>query len=179
MKGRKHFDIHIYKLSNGVHEHLFEIEDEFFEMFEGDLLDRGSLQVKVTLDKSDSMIQTEFDIEGTIELECDRSLKKFDHPLSIQKQLMFKYGDEEKELSEDVFVIEKNTQTLNFAEIIFEFIGLEIPMKKLHPKFQEEEDEDEESEGSMVYSSEVEDDDQEQEEEISDPRWEALKKLKK
>jgi len=175
MRGEKQFDIHIYKLSNGAHEYDFELKDEFFEMFDGDLLNKGNLTARVVLNKSDSMIQAEFIIEGSIKLECDRSLELFDYPLRVKKDLMFKYGDEDKELSDDVYVIEKNTQTLNVAKVIFEFIGLEVPMKKLHPKFA---DEDLDEENSFIYTSGEEENDIEQEEEIIDPRWDALKKLK-
>lgn len=177
MRARKKYDIHIYKLSNGVHEYQFEIGKEFFEMFDGDLVENGQLNAVVSLNKSDSMIQVDFNIEGSLELECDRSLEKFDFPIRIDQNMIYKYGEEDKELSEDVFVIEKNTQTLNVAGIMYEFIGLEIPMKKLHPKFQEEEDEDDESEGSMIYTSEAEEDIEQKEEDI-DPRWAALKNLK-
>lgn len=177
MRARKKYDIHIYKLSNGVHEYQFEIGKEFFEMFDGDLVENGQLNAVVSLNKSDSMIQVDFNIEGSLELECDRSLEKFDFPIRIDQNMIYKYGEEDKELSEDVFVIEKNTQTLNVAGIMYEFIGLEIPMKKLHPKFQEEEDEDDESEGSMIYTSEAEENIEQKEEDI-DPRWAALKNLK-
>jgi uncharacterized metal-binding protein YceD (DUF177 family) len=177
MRARKKYDIHIYKLSNGVHEYQFEIGIEFFEMFDGDLVENGQLNAVVSLNKSDSMIQVDFNIEGSLELECDRSLEKFDFPIHIDQNMIYKYGEEDKELSEDVFVIEKNTQTLNVAGIMYEFIGLEIPMKKLHPKFQEEEDEDDESEGSMIYTSEAEENIEQKEEDI-DPRWAALKNLK-
>lgn len=177
MRARKKYDIHIYKLSNGVHEYQFEIGKEFFEMFDGDLVENGQLNAVVSLNKSDSMIQVDFNIKGSLELECDRSLEKFDFPIHIDQNMIYKYGEEDKELSEDVFVIEKNTQTLNVAGIMYEFIGLEIPMKKLHPKFQKEEDEDDESEGSMIYTSEAEEDIEQKEEDI-DPRWAALKNLK-
>ena len=43
-------------------------------------------------------------------------------------------------------------------------------MKKLHPKFQDESDDDE-----MIYISDA---DEQSQEESTDPRWEALKKLK-
>jgi len=178
MKARKKYDIHIYKLSNGSHEYEFEIGGEFFEMFDGDLVSKGQLNAVVTLNKTDSMIQVDFNIQGSIELECDRSLEEFDFPINVERSMIYKYGDEGKELSEDVYVIEKNTQTLNVADIIFEFIGLEIPMKKLHPKFQDEENEDDDSEGRMIYTSESDEDSTEQEEENVDPRWEALKNLK-
>jgi uncharacterized metal-binding protein YceD (DUF177 family) len=55
---------------------------------------------------------------------------------------------------------------------MYEFIALEIPMKKLHPRFQNETDD--EAEGKVIYSSGTE----ASEDEPIDPRWEVLKKLK-
>ncbi len=121
------------------------------------------------------MIQMDFKIEGSVELTCDRSLDLFDQPISFESKMIFKYGEEEKELSEDVMVILKDTQTINIADLLFEFIGLQIPMKKLHPRFQDEDDHSEE--GAMVYTSNQDDTADEQQEEDVDPRWAALKGL--
>ena len=176
MKALRTYDIHIYKLSNGQHEYEFEISDTFFELFDSDLIRKGKLKAFITLQKSDSMIQMAFSIMGNVELVCDRSLDLFDHPLDTQRVMIYKFGEEEKELSEDVYVIFKDTQTLNIASILFEFIGLEIPMKKLHPRFEVDPASDEELE--MIYSS-AEVTEKEQDEEQIDPRWAALKNLNK
>lgn len=179
MKALREFDIHIFKLSNGEHNYQFEISDSFFELFENEIFSKGKLVASVSLQKSDSMIQMNFHVEGTIELTCDRSLDLFDQPISFESRMIFKYGEEEKELSEDVMVIKKDCQTINLADLIHEFIGLEIPMKKLHPRFQEEEDENDD-EFIMIYSSQQDNDDsdEQQEEQNVDPRWAALEKLK-
>jgi uncharacterized metal-binding protein YceD (DUF177 family) len=66
------------------------------------------------------------------------------------------------------------------AQYIYEFIGLAIPMKRLHPRFEEEEQEDEDIEGILIYSTKKEGDDPEDEEdEKIDPRWDILNNLKK
>ncbi|WP_268122082.1 YceD family protein [Roseivirga pacifica] len=180
MKAERNFDIHIFKLSNGTHDYQFEIQDSFFELFENEIVNQGNLEVNISLNKSDRMIQADIEIDGEVTLTCDRSLEEFQQPIHTQRQMLFKYGEEDKELSEDVMVIAKDTQTINLASLIFEFITLEIPMKKLHPKFQEEEDEDDEYELTVVYTSEEEEEpDDTQTEEPIDPRWEKLKNLKK
>jgi uncharacterized metal-binding protein YceD (DUF177 family) len=77
-------------------------------------------------------------------------------------------------------VIPRDTQKLNVASIMFEFIGLEIPIKKLHPRFLIEDETEEDEEVIFIYSSEDHEqasNDQEKEEMI-DPRWASLKKLK-
>lgn len=177
MKARRAFDIHIFNLANGNHDYHFEVSDSFFELFENEMLSTGNLTADVSLQKSDSMIQMTFKVEGTLELTCDRSLDLFDQPVSFENTMIFKFGDEEKELSEDVMVVLNDTQTINVADLLFEFIGLQVPMKKLHPRFQEEENDDDE--GIIVYSSTVDDPTtEEQQEEDVDPRWAALKDLK-
>jgi uncharacterized metal-binding protein YceD (DUF177 family) len=74
-------------------------------------------------------------------------------------------------------IIPQDKATLNVGQFLYEYIALALPMKRIHPKFQEqEEDDDDETEGKIIYTSQTEEDDSEVK---IDPRWEALKKLKK
>ncbi len=170
MKELKAYKIEIFGLSNNTHDFNFTFGDDFFSHFENSLVSKGKGTCDVILTKTDSMITLNLKVEGTIELECDRSLELFDYPISVSKEIIYKYGDEEKELSEDVFVILKGEQEINISTFLYESISLEIPMKKLHPKFEDELEGDE-----MIYVSES---DKESQEDSTDPRWEALKKLK-
>ncbi len=170
MKELKEYKIEIFGLSNKTHDFSFAFTADFFTHFENSLINKGKGTCDVVLIKTDSMITLNLNIEGLIELTCDRSLELFDYPITVTKEIIFKYGDEEKELSEDVFVILKSEQKINITSFLYELISLEVPMKRLHPKFQDETEDDE-----MIYISEKEN--QSQEDSI-DPRWEALKKLK-
>lgn len=170
MKELKAYKIEIFGLSNNTHDFNFTFEDDFFSHFENSLISKGKGTCDVVLTKTDAMITLNLKIEGSIELECDRSLELFDFPITIDKEVIYKYGDEEKELSEDVFVILKGEQEINISAFLYESISLEVPMKKLHPKFQGESEGDE-----MIYVAET---DEKSQEEKVDPRWEALKKLK-
>ena len=179
MKAERNFDIHVFKLSNGEHQYQFEIEDAFFELFENEIVSQGKLVADISLDKTDRMIQMDIEIEGTVKLTCDRSLELFDEEIHSEKSMIYKFGDEEQELSDDVMVILKDTQVINIASILFEFILLEIPMKKLHPKFRDEFEDDESEVIPIYYSDEDESVEEQTEEETIDPRWEKLKNLKK
>ena len=73
-------------------------------------------------------------------------------------------------------MIPYGADTINIAQHIYDFIGISLPMKKLHPRFRNEDiDED----GLMVYTSVKEQESSEdlKEQEI-DPRWAALGKLR-
>lgn len=164
----KNYDIDISKLNLGQHEFHFQIEDEFFELFDYSLIDHGSLETVILLDKKTTFISLAFHISGKVELICDRSLEKFDFDLSFENAIVFKYGDEDKIVSDEVEIITSNTQKINVANYLYEFISVSIPMKKLHPRFV-----DESEENQIIFSSK----DEESNTEI-DPRWSELKKLK-
>jgi len=176
MKSLKNFDVEIFRLSDGNHEFDYELNDSFFASIEGSFIEKGNLKVKVTIEKSERLLLTRFNIKGDVELTCDRSLDNYNHIIDNENELVFKFGDEFQEVSEDVIIIPHDTQKLNLAQYIYEYIGLAIPMKKLHPRFQNEEEEDDETEVKLVYRS-----DEEKNKEVddaADPRWNALKDLK-
>ncbi|MCC5920308.1 MAG: DUF177 domain-containing protein [Cyclobacteriaceae bacterium] len=173
---KRDYSIEIHGLSQGNHEFNFEINNQFFDLFEDveeKVLNQATLSVNADLRKTPTMIEINFHVSGSYKLECDRSLRKFDHAVSFDHRFIFKYGDPNEEMGDDVKVISDAQQNIELADILYEIISLSVPMKKLHP---------EESEEEVVYYS-TSTDDEEAEEEASndsneDPRWAALKKLK-
>ena len=167
-KAIREFDINIVRLDNKTYNYDFELSRPFFAAIPDSLIEDGKGKAFLILDKSETMIQLQFTIELVTELICDVSLEKFEHTIKTNKRIIIKFGQEDAELSEDVMVIASNTQELNVASFIYEFICLEIPMKKVHPKLRESDRPD------LVYSSESEESNTEE----IDPRWAALKNLK-
>ena len=168
----KLFNINNSSLNIGNHEFDWDIDNTFFEALTEPIINKGQLKVVAKVQKSEHMVLVDLIISGNVTLECDRSLEEFLFPLETETRHFFKFASEFEELSEDVTNIPFNTEKINIAQLIYETIGIAVPMKKLHPKFQDDET-DEEIE--LVYSNEVEE--TEAEDQV-DPRWEALKKLK-
>jgi uncharacterized metal-binding protein YceD (DUF177 family) len=166
----KTFNIDIYKLSNKKHEYQFEWNDGLFTIAESSLVQKGQGECQVILDKSDTMITLEFNISGAIELTCDRSLELFDHSIEFGEHLILKLGDENAELGDEILMIHRDTQQLNIAEYLYQYINLAIPMKNIHPDLIDEEDE------GIVFVTETAPEKNKNNE--VDPRWAALKKLK-
>jgi uncharacterized metal-binding protein YceD (DUF177 family) len=175
--GVRTFAINIVGLTNTVHHFDFEVGNDFFSQYGTELVSRGTLKANVEIDKRETFIEATFGINGTVELTCDRSLESFDYPIDVEKKLVFKYGDSDQELSDEIIMIHRDSDSLGLGQYIFEFIALEIPIKKLHPRFREEEAADDNTEGKIIYTSKSSDDDRTDGEDI-DPRWEILKKLK-
>ncbi|MBN7816063.1 YceD family protein [Algoriphagus pacificus] len=186
MKFWRTFDIEVIKFVEGRHEIEFEIGDSFFQHFEdNNLVEKGQMIVRIIMDKGAHLIEMDFHIQGTVNLICDRSLEEFEQPLDIHEKMIYKFGSEEKEINEDVMMITRDTPSVNVAQLIYEFILLNLPAKKIHPDYRNElDDEDFEGEGGIVYlddenfeDDELEDNSKEEPKEI-DPRWASLKNLK-
>lgn len=176
------YNIDIYGLEDKSYEYDYELGSAFFEEMQQDIIQKGDFKVRLKLDKSSTMIQLRFDIEGQVELLCDRSLEPFTEPVSTEGLMILKFGDHDEELTEEISIINRNTTRINVASYIFEFIALSLPMKKLHPDLRKQEDAEagEEEFETLVYSSEQGTDEEPgKDNEPVDPRWEALKKLKK
>ena len=173
------FDINLHRLSNDTHLLNFSISPAFFESFEQDLIKKGDILVNTKIEKSELLVKVTFDFKGTVALTCDRSLEVFNYNIDYIKEFFIRFGEENAELDENLIQIKHGTEYVNLAQYMYEFLILSLPAKKLHPKFndEEEDDLDEDVDGKLVFST-----NQEQEEEnkteSTDPRWDALNKLK-
>jgi uncharacterized protein len=184
VKFLRNYDIDIIRLKEGKHTFSFQVDNEFFSQFEdNNLVTNGNLAVNVVLNKDINLIEALFEIEGTVELVCDRSLETFDYPLNAADRVLYKYGAEEQEINEEIYIITRDTPRLKLAQLIYEFILLALPAKKIHPDYVGEMDEEDfDEEGQLVYMSDEDWEDDEEDspsDEDADPRWEILKNLKK
>ena len=180
MKKLKDYEIGIAKLSNRTHKYEFRLNDDFFEAFDKEIILGGKLKADVELDKTESLLTFHFDIKGHVRLTCDRSLEEFDHPVDLQATFRIKYGEENAELDDDLWQITPNTQTIDIAQHLYDYIGLSLPMKKLHPRFLEEDEEEEENDQDiLIYTSRTDSGtgEDEDDEDDTDPRWDALRNL--
>ncbi len=176
----KQFVIGLTSLSIKEHNFEFKIENSFFKNFENSPVETGELDVTVVLDIQERLILCTFIIKGTVELTCDRSLEEFDYPINKTDKIIFRYADSYEELSEDLINIPQGQIELDLAPFIYELIAVAIPMKRLHPKYEDElSEEDDEETVEFVYSSEEEktEDDKKDDDDI-DPRWKDLLNLK-
>ena len=170
MKTLKQFKIPFKGLSLGAHDYDWEVDNRFFEAIENpDVLD-CKVWVNLRLEKQERMMVLEFDISGHLYVCCDRCLEKFNLPLNISENYFIKFGEEYKEESESILVIPETEYQIDISELIFDFISLAIPIKKVH--LEDKEGNSTCSETALSRLAEL------SEQKRSDPRWDALKNIK-
>ena len=136
MNFRREFEIAFVGLKPGVHHFEYQIDDKFFAHYEKQDFSNCTAKIKLELDKKNGFMLLKFDIDGTVDVNCDRC----GNPLTIQLwdefKVMVKLVDDPDEMNEqeedpDVYYIARGESHLHVSDWIYEFINLSIPMQKM------------------------------------------------
>lgn len=161
-------------LKNGEHSFEYVVGHEFFEAFNQESEINGEFQIKLHLLKESRMMVLHFDINGYINSECHLCLEPFKFEMNEQKNLIVKYGQESSSENDEVMILAENTDELNIAQHIYDYVNLAIPLRIVHP-----EKENGETGCDIKALKKMEQyKHQKSESESDDSRWQALKKIK-
>jgi uncharacterized protein len=170
---KKKYSIAFGGLKPGKHGYKFEVTDSFFDSFENALLKKATIEAAIVLDKHENMLILEFNLKGTISVECDRCMEFFDLPVSGEQRLIVKLdGEAATEGEDEIISISRNENGLNIAPLLYEYISLMVPLKKTHPTVKECNQETIAVLNKLVVKSAVKKD-----KNANDPRWDALRAL--
>ncbi len=171
MGSNDEFIIPFEGLKYGKHIYNLNVTDEFFALREYSLIEKGNVKVTFELDKRETMMVGDFHFEGGLITECDRCLEPLELPIVSSHQIIFKFDDEPSD-DENLICIGSTEFTIDISDLCYELITIAMPMRKVHDYCEDDEfewlDEDQEEE-------EIE---EQEDTTSSDPRWNALKKLK-
>ena len=149
----------------------WELDDRFFQSLEGAQLQSGSLHVSGSIRKAVGFYELTLHTSGTVQVVCDRCLDMMDQPIEADLRLIVKTGPEYTE-DDDLIVVDETDPVLATAWFIYESVALAVPIQHVHQlggcndammRVLEEH--------SAARSSDADD-------KKTDPRWEALLKLK-
>jgi uncharacterized protein len=177
LKPLKQFSIPFTGLKIGKHQFDFEIDNSFFDAFEYSLVKKGNLKAVVELDKQETMLILQFQIDGTIELDCDKCLSFFNAPISISERQIVKFAEDDLESDDlEIIILNKRESEIDVSGMIYEFITVSVPYIKVC----EENGDGAQCDQEMIARLEsLSIANREEEEKTNDdPRWAALKKLK-
>lgn len=175
----KDFRIAFSGLKLGYHNFELSLGTAFFKEFEALSSEGGDLKVDIQLEKQERMLIFDFNIQGTIDLVCDRCLEVYAQKLNIDKTLYVKLQSGVSGLveeSDDVILIPDQESDFDVSQYIYEFISLALPMRRIHGVDDEGNDL---CNLEMIELLEERKSTPEENEKEIDPRWDALKKLKK
>ncbi len=173
----KQYSIPFRGLKNGFHQFEFKVDDDFFADFAYSLVKQANINIGLTLEKKESMIILDLNLEGEITLDCDKCLANYRKQINTQDRQIARYSDEDVEnLDDELLIIKKNDQEIDLSNIIYELINVSVPYIKVCEDPGNKPSCDKVMiEKLAVFTTAQEED---KENEAADPRWDALKNLK-
>ena len=184
------YKIPLKSLPAGTQNYEYHLDDQFFKNIDGPEVQRGSVDVALSVKRTGGTFELKFAINGIILIPCDRCLDNMDFEVATHERIYVKFGKEYSEESDDIVIVPETEGEINVAWFIYEFIALTIPLKHVHPvgkcnkamssqlkkhraHIVGENDDDAEEDDGALYD----DDDSEISEVKTDPRWDELKKI--
>jgi len=128
--GRTKYIIHTGSLSVGNHEFEFEVTGKFFKEHEASEVNDVNVKVKAVVLKQNNAMQIDFDLQGTVAVDCDRCLKGFDIPISGKEKLVIKYANS-SESTDDIMAVPEGETALNITQYIYEYIITAVTARKV------------------------------------------------
>lgn len=167
------FQIDLRDLKEGLTEMSFPLDDGFFGRLDGASLKKGKLRCDLSVCRTGTFFELKFHIEGVVVVPCDLCLDDMEQPIVADQAIACKLGDEDRS-DDDPIVVARENGMLDISWLVYEFVNLAVPIRHVHAPGK--------CNAAMMslldeYSVSRRDDGDSDDD--SDPRWDALRKLKK
>ena len=172
MKKRGSYAVRISGLGEGDHNFSFELDREFFALFDHSEISKGEVLAEVIMNKKAGVISLHFSLSGEVEVTCDRCLEEFMIVVESTQTIFVKPGDSPGELEDNVLIIGRDDHEVQAGQLLYEFIVLALPYQRIHPEDMYGDSGCNKYMFKRLNAHRAEEPDKE---EKTDPRWDALK----
>jgi len=129
----KQFDIKYGSLALGKHQMEVEINNTFFEKYKNVDIKNVDIQVVITIERKETMVFLNFDMQGFIVSFCDICLENLTIPISKQELLILKKtGTARENNNENIVFVGEKEYFYNIEQLLYEYIVTYIPIRKVH-----------------------------------------------
>lgn len=135
MKKEEHnYTIPLTGLAFGHTEYQYVIEDDFFAEREYSEVRKGVVNLKLDVEKMETMFILTLKFDGNVVLQCDRCGDDYMQPIANTAEIYLKYGAVKDDEDNDVIIITKNDSEFDISDLVYEYIILSLPIHRTHAK---------------------------------------------
>lgn len=136
MSFSREYEIAFVGLKTGLHYFDYQIDNKFFANYGEQDFSNCKANIKLELDKKNGFMLLKFDVDGRVDVSCDRCGNPLTLRLWDEFKVMVKLVDNPEEMNEqeedpDVYYINRGESHLYVSDWIYEFINLSIPLQKM------------------------------------------------
>jgi uncharacterized protein len=123
------YELKLSGLKEGDYRYSYRLEEDFFQRFESEILQKGEVDVLLQAVKSTDKIELELKYSGWVLRNCDLCLEQVKVSLDSTYSMLVKLTYDELEPEHDVLYVSPNAQSLPLEQVLWDFAVLSIPMK--------------------------------------------------
>ncbi len=132
MGSNSNYKIAYKALGAGSYNYTFSVDNNLFTDVEGSEILGGDCTVEVELQRSESMLELNVSIDGSVEVACDRCLEPCAIEIGYDGLLIVKFSSESDEYDGDVMWLSPAESELDLRQYIYESIVLSLPYQRVH-----------------------------------------------
>lgn len=174
----REYSLNVVRLGLGKHQDSFEINDAFFAHFEHSMVRKGTVNATLDIEKYPTHLDVGFHLKGKVELLCDRCESPYAHEVDGQFRIIYSFDPDLDFTGYEVMHVSNQESHLVLVQELYDFIHLSIPMRKVPPKEVHLCDPKVLEVLGLTEDGDPIEKEASEEGEGTDPRWDALKKLK-
>jgi uncharacterized metal-binding protein YceD (DUF177 family) len=168
----------------------FDLDNAYFKKIDSPEVQIGNIKAKVSVQKKMNTYDLKFELNGIVNIPCDRCLDNMEQPIQYKEKLQVKFGDKFSE-EDEIVIVPESDGGINIAWFLYEFIVLNIPIKHVHATGEcnktmvsnlkkhitrQKNDDDDDDDDSTALDFESEDDFSISDNQ-TDPRWDSLQNI--
>jgi len=111
------------------------LNQKFFQSLDYSEFEKGELSVIVKMDKKPSHLVLKIEVDGKVNVMCDRCLEYFNIVSKYSGNLYVKFSNEPviNEEIDDLIIIPENEHEVDITHYVYESVCLSLPSKRFHP----------------------------------------------
>ncbi len=155
-------------LKSGVYSYKFLLDTPLFEDFKNEEIKGGKVNFDVKMERMEHVLLFTFSFAGEVTTQCDRCLGEMKVNVEGEEHLSVHFSDTEVSDDEETAILPEGANEIDLTPWLYEYVAVRIPLQHMH------------SEGDCdpEMAKYITGDEPQREADYTDPRWEALRKLK-
>ena len=107
--------------------------------YENDTVSDADLDVSAVVTKEHGRMALDLSITGNVTVKCDRCLADLTVPVDIQVPFSVMFSsyaadaDADGDGADEVILLDSDSADIDLSQIIYDYVSLSLPIKKVHP----------------------------------------------
>lgn len=162
-------------LKKEVHTFEYQLNKEFFQKYENELLSDAEVMVRVLFDKTAMPYILDFRVDGTMQADCDKCAARIPIHLTGDFRVYVKFVNDDNVLEDElleILFIHPDDPEIDVETFLYDFVNLSVPYSR---KCEDPANTPLCDQQVLALLNQLRKPDDEP---TTDPRWEKLNKLK-